>query len=75
MSFLLQISKQAIDGQKKYKPADDDEYFSIGYVPRIEIEIKKVPKSQDSEPLELKVEGLNKESAFQISPGSQPHNS
>ena len=71
----MQISKQAIDGQKKYKPTEGDEYLSIGYIPRIEIEIKKVPESQDSEPLELEVEGLNKESAFQISPGSQPHNS
>ena len=43
--------------------------MSMGYPPRIEISIERVPGSNDSEPLRLSVEGLSEDAIFQILPG------
>ena len=58
----MQILKNAISIHTRYEPGDCN-------FPKIEIDIKNVPKSQDSEPLELRVEGLNVESVFRFPPG------
>lgn len=65
----VQILKKAICTQMKYKPS---EFNLLSYLPRIEIAITKVPEHEDSEPLELSVEGLNVPSVFQLSPGTYP---
>lgn len=70
--LLLQISKKAIDSQKKRKPSDVGNDVTMWYIPKIEIEIQKAPRSHDSDPLELEVKGLNKDSTFRIAPGKIP---
>ena len=58
----VQILKNAISIHTRYEPG-------VCNFPKIEIAIKNVPNSQDSEPLELRVEGLNVESVFRFPPG------
>lgn len=57
----LQILKEAISRQTEYDPGD---WNLLSYIPRLELDIKKVPENLDSKPLELSVEGLNKRVAF-----------
>ena len=62
--------KKAISSQKSYQPGDQN-LLSMGFPPRIEISIIDVPPAgdQNSEPLELHVQGLNVKSIFQLLPG------
>ena len=58
----VQILKNAINIHTRYEPGDCN-------FPKIEIAITDVPGRRDSEPLELRVEGLNVESVFKLPPG------
>lgn len=62
----LQILKKAICLHTKYEPGDNN---LSRFLQKVEIEIVNVPERLDSEPLELNVEGLNVQTAFQFSPG------
>ena len=58
--------KEAISRQTEYEPETCN---LLRYLPKIEISITNVPRRLDSEPLKLKVKGLNVKTAFQFSPG------
>ena len=62
----VQILKNAINIHTRYEPGDCN-------FPKIEIAITDVPRRRDSEPLELRVEGLNVESVFKLPPGRCTH--
>ena len=68
LEIFEQILKDAVGIQAKYGPGDCN---LSGCLPQIEIAITSVPESQDSDPLELRVEGLNVESVFLFSPGKE----
>lgn len=64
--FLSQISEEDIVFHESYEISN---LLDMDYPPRIVIFIRDSPKSPDSEPLRLHLEGLNKEYTFTVLPG------
>ena len=63
----MQIPKELISIQEKCEFSD---LLELDYPPKIEVGIQKIPTSQDSEPLRIHIEGLDRESTTSFLPGT-----